>query len=322
MIYHPLSPFKGQHYKYPVESIDIYPTVMDLLQVPFDHKKHCTDPASKIVQKCTPLQGKSLAPVVLGNHWVADLKKKQASQSRKESSNVNSHTRHLLQEQQPKYPSAGKHGHGHGPGHSHNLGRGGKHKSSPVYTVANDVQFSQDFAVTQFWRCLDKKDFHKIHMDTGIVSNVNDGGGPIFNDCNMDQTNYNTDTVAKKSLDNLMLMGYSMRTIDYRYTAWIHFNSSTLRPVGTGLDDQNRVIIPQFEELYSHHLNNVLGNHDCFDFTFSELDNLATLQTRFPPPLGDDPESDDVISTRATIERYRRRLLSFIHNRIVYSGRH
>ena len=34
MISHPLSPFQGQRYPFPVELVDIYPTILDLLQLP------------------------------------------------------------------------------------------------------------------------------------------------------------------------------------------------------------------------------------------------------------------------------------------------
>lgn len=62
LISHPKSPFKGSHYRSPVELIDIYPTVLDLLQAPYDKSKVCQKD-----DKCKPLQGKSLAGVILGD---------------------------------------------------------------------------------------------------------------------------------------------------------------------------------------------------------------------------------------------------------------
>jgi arylsulfatase A-like enzyme len=62
LISHPKSPFQGSHYKSPVELIDIYPTVLDLVQAPYDVDKVC-----KFDNKCKPLQGKSLAGVILGD---------------------------------------------------------------------------------------------------------------------------------------------------------------------------------------------------------------------------------------------------------------
>ena len=62
LISHPKSPFQGSHYKSPVELIDIYPTVLDLVQAPYDKNKVCRQD-----NKCKPLQGKSLAGVILGD---------------------------------------------------------------------------------------------------------------------------------------------------------------------------------------------------------------------------------------------------------------
>eukprot|EP01035_Chromulina_nebulosa_P032578 gene32578-43527_t len=59
LIAHPESPFKGQHYRDPVELVDVFATVNDILGVTIDKKIYRGD-------KYIPLQGKSLAPVVLG----------------------------------------------------------------------------------------------------------------------------------------------------------------------------------------------------------------------------------------------------------------
>jgi hypothetical protein len=61
IISHPQSPYKGQHYPYPVELVDIYPTINELLGHSFDRKKDCPSGWA-----CLPLSGKSLAPIVLG----------------------------------------------------------------------------------------------------------------------------------------------------------------------------------------------------------------------------------------------------------------
>ena len=65
MIAHPDSPFKGKHYPYPVESVDIVPTVLELLRLPRSRSQICSDRKNK-QWKCPKLDGKSLAPVVLG----------------------------------------------------------------------------------------------------------------------------------------------------------------------------------------------------------------------------------------------------------------
>ena len=61
LISHPKSPYQGSHYKSPVELIDIYPTVLDLVAPKYDEKKVCEG------NVCRPLQGKSLASIVLGD---------------------------------------------------------------------------------------------------------------------------------------------------------------------------------------------------------------------------------------------------------------
>jgi hypothetical protein len=67
-IHHPDSPFKGKHYHDPVETIDIYPTITDLLSLPWNYEQHCKGDLHFGKKKvCHDLQGKSLARVVLGN---------------------------------------------------------------------------------------------------------------------------------------------------------------------------------------------------------------------------------------------------------------
>ena len=61
IISHPQSPFQGRRFKEPVELVDIYPTLQDILNLPKMTKKKCNG------YTCLPLSGKSLAPVVLGN---------------------------------------------------------------------------------------------------------------------------------------------------------------------------------------------------------------------------------------------------------------
>jgi hypothetical protein len=64
MIYHPKSPYKGQHYRLPVELIDIYPTLIDINHFPTLTETECL-PGSV----CRPLNGQSLAPAILGSNF-------------------------------------------------------------------------------------------------------------------------------------------------------------------------------------------------------------------------------------------------------------
>jgi hypothetical protein len=66
LIASPRSPFPGQHYPHVVEHIDLLPTIIDLLELPTN--RVCTKNFFKGVETlCLPLQGKSLARVVLGD---------------------------------------------------------------------------------------------------------------------------------------------------------------------------------------------------------------------------------------------------------------
>jgi hypothetical protein len=77
LIYHPLSPFKGQQYTQPVELVDIYPTLLDLAGVSYptvanggaESYNPQTSSCFLPDRKCPPLDGLSLAPVVLGSQW-------------------------------------------------------------------------------------------------------------------------------------------------------------------------------------------------------------------------------------------------------------
>jgi len=78
----------------------------------------------------------------------------------------------------------------------------------------------------------------------GLV--IADGAKPVLHkspDCAMQNWNFNVDAVGKDgcfkpSMNGLMLLGYSMRTVDYRYPAWL-----------------NPSYEPLFGELYDHRSN-------------------------------------------------------------------
>lgn len=64
MIYHPKSPYKGQHYRLPVELIDIYPTLLDINNLPTLRGTSCLRGSV-----CHPLNGQSLTPAILGPNF-------------------------------------------------------------------------------------------------------------------------------------------------------------------------------------------------------------------------------------------------------------
>jgi hypothetical protein len=67
----PLSPCTGQRYKQPVELIDIFPTLNDLLGNPINRKAlyGAQNNQNSYFRKFIPLQGKSLAPAILGEKY-------------------------------------------------------------------------------------------------------------------------------------------------------------------------------------------------------------------------------------------------------------
>jgi hypothetical protein len=69
------------------------------------------------------------------------------------------------------------------------------------------------------------------------------------------------DINKKNQADEIVLMGYSMRTTDYRYTAYFYYNKTTERPYINQL--------PYQQELYDHKMETLS------DFTHRETSNLA-----------------------------------------------
>ena len=175
IIAHPLSPFKGQRYSQPVELIDIFPTINDLLAAPYSKKQIYGD-NTKFIR----LQGKSLAPVVLGNKFRF---------------------------------------------------RAGPTNSKVVYNGDLMPSLNHTFAISQTWRCSQKsRALQDPRTTPGTPENM-----VQWDACNIDVTN----------IDNeVSLMGYSMRTLDFRYTMYIPFKRPHRLPVW----DE-----PIFaEELYDH----------------------------------------------------------------------
>eukprot|EP01042_Synura_sphagnicola_P000038 gene38-38_t len=62
LIHHPQSPFQGMHYTKPVELLDIFPTINDLLGVrrAYNDSDICHSDDPKGIYKCLPLQGDAL----------------------------------------------------------------------------------------------------------------------------------------------------------------------------------------------------------------------------------------------------------------------
>ena len=223
MVAHPLSPFKGQRYARPVELIDIFPTINDLLSAPAKRKEIYGDhvDGKEAYRKYVPLQGKSLAPLILGVNY----------RYRTRTSN------------------------------------------KVIYDGDKMPSFSHTFALSQTWRCANKR-------DSTYDPRVRNGGGRqvVWDSCDMD---------SKSSDNEVSVMGYSMRTLDFRYTMYIPFQRPHRLPMW------NESIFA--EELYDHRGD--VAN----DFGHREIVNLA-----------DDAKYYTIL------KHYRETLRTFIWNEVVY----
>jgi hypothetical protein len=130
------------------------------------------------------------------------------------------------------------------------------------------------FALSQTWRCAPKdKATRDQRVDKGAAEDLRQ-----WDACNIDKIDYWTET---------SVMGYSMRTLDFRYTMYIPF----LRPHRIPIFEE-----PIFaEELYDHREDKLS------DLGHKEIVNLAK-NPKFRPIL----------------EIYRRDLRTFLYNEILY----
>jgi hypothetical protein len=232
MIAHPASPYKGKHYSRPVELIDVYATINELLRAPYDKKSIC-----KTGTACLPLQGKSLAPVVLGSKI-----------------------------------------------YQKNFGK----SVVKTYNATGDDMpiMLMDFAISQLYRCAPKNEVEDAAREAEAARNQSVLAGHrqqlnrkhFWNDCDINQKNQRNEVAT---------LGYSMRTTQYRYTAYFYFNKTTERPDTTRL--------PFEEELFDHR------NETLADFTHRETYNLARKSSYAP-----------------IVARLRTQLVQFIARKIVF----
>lgn len=69
LISHPQSPYQGQRYGGPVELIDVFPTLLDIMDVSYNVKRVYSLPGTRFQRRFIPLEGQSMAPVILGRFW-------------------------------------------------------------------------------------------------------------------------------------------------------------------------------------------------------------------------------------------------------------
>ena len=304
MIYHPLSPFGGQHYTDPVELIDVFPTVIDLLNPPFNRKKVCS---SGIL--CHALQGKSLAPIVLGSVIQRKSVVKKGKSSRRRlrqilegegtaepietdangmvlsaptavsSTSASSKSETIavaaskaaapvVKVVAPDHVAGGavsrprdrerlrasqRHANNGNATGATSRGAVAVPRGTNGEAMITSLGNGRNFAISQSWRCANKDRVKKNQQ--AFKDSISKGTKPHryshWWDC--DKT--------KNPSDEISVMGYSLRTPEFRYTAWFHFN----RPKALPLVD----VAPFAEELYDHR------GETLQDFTHQETINLA-----------------------------------------------
>jgi hypothetical protein len=313
LISHPSSPFQNQRYSHPVELIDIFPTILDLLHV------IPTDPCPNIksMHTCRPLQGKSLAPVVLGaNSSYLSIASHHLSSSEKGFSHSLSpsqlYSKRLVKQQQQQQPqhlrralsSSNQHGHAHAhdqqKSHSHN------NKKSQSRDLVMPT-LTRKFAVSQMWRCVPKNKIEN-KADTLVspqqmltataaasASPADGAGGGVSGQVPRDYNNpwFECNRAEAQSTAQLSVMGYSFRTSDFRYNVYYHFDRVNNVPLYTQP--------PYAEELYDHR-GEVLSN-----FTHLELANLLVT--------GRQQESVGLIAAKM-----RQMALQFLQQEVVFHG--
>ena len=309
MIAHPDSPFKGKHYPYPVESVDIVPTVLELLRLARSREELCTvkDHNKKNrVWKCPELDGKSLAPVVLGVTPVDPItvdsggtvwprgsaaaagvqggatgaagrgRRRQPVQmtGRTKVSLVQEDAQHgaLLDQNLTDNPHFL-------PGktmilkrYDQGLLRRRRLELSTMQHAAADSlvgyvqaagsvgglvmpKLRQDFAISQSIRCAKLKDIppRQERIQNSFITETpkRSRRRAIWIDCDS----------RKHDPTQECVLGYSMRTPEYRYTAYLRFDRTLQLPDVESL--------PYEEELFDH------KNGTMRDFTHREIHNLA-----------------------------------------------
>jgi hypothetical protein len=248
LISHPLSPHNGQHYTLPVETIDIFPTLIDILGNTFDSKNGCGDNSQSNINECKKLQGKSLAPIILGKEWKrfkVDSKEKTIKQLDTVKINNTKDTALLT---------------------NYILDKSRLNKPLQV-PMENPASYNlRDFAISQVWYCANKD---SVQQEENLYYKRRENFNMTLYHLNSESKYekpfrsyyWRTCNVDLAPDDELSILGYSMRTIEYRYTAWFHFDRKLNLPM---LDT-----IPFKEELYDHRGDTLAS------FTHKELINLS-----------------------------------------------
>ena len=221
IIAHPESPYKGSHVFEPVELVDIFPTVLDLVSSPHVRGKPIMHAHSRAVAHDQAqgqghrkreghhrghhdeLGGKSLASLVVGSKYRLSLHRGRSAHGA--GGGIASH-RHAAQRQ------------------------GGLHSG---------------FALTQALRCADwgsSKD--PVYYMGSPSTEEAQAAATMWKECDLSEQKTASNGTSASGLGRSSLMGYSIRTIDFRYTVWLYFDLQSL------LVEWERGMYA--EELYDH----------------------------------------------------------------------
>ena len=233
----------------------MYATLNELLRLPKKREDACQG------FTCRPLDGKSLVPVVLGTPAETPAAAAVAPAAGEPAPAISAAAARSLRGVPARELSSKK--------SSSSKSAGKSSKSKPLLTVLPSGtlemgKFAHDFAISQVIRCAPRDRIpnpqtapHRHHV---VLENKEPNHAPaarsaIWNDCETRKNNPN----------EVSLLGYSMRTQEYRYTAYYPYNRTTQRPeLANGGDT-----VPFEEELFDH------KNETLVDFTHREIVNLA-----------------------------------------------
>ena len=214
--------------------MDIFPTINDILLPPkYNYGKNCKPPGNNVNLPdavCNSLQGKSLVRAVLGDVWdkspvgkkVIAAQKSSRKPKKKSIFNIESWSR-ILQNGNGTSINKGDYGKWRGSvatdRGSFASGNGALHTNSVVY--------DRSFSITQCWRCSPKAKAMNYRN-----ANLSMSGSLVSNHDKVERfASWGECDRMSKDPNILSVMGYSMRTRDYRYTAWFHYDRDKALPL-------------------------------------------------------------------------------------------
>ena len=183
--------FRGQHYKFPVELLDIFPTLLHM----FPYLNRCPSyfhSPTPLHVKCPPLNGKSLAPILYGKP----------------------------RELEPRsYARAG----------TGSIARTIRHYSSmlPFFSdifapTPELLKLNMTFAISQVMKCAKKRDIENL-SEISSRERVNEpqlNFSSPWQHCRTSRVSITADEIKEET----SLMGYSFRLRDFQYIIWLHYD--------------------------------------------------------------------------------------------------